>query len=383
MYDLILYDTSNYEDFPIGGQLTSIRNFLKYMAQEQKAVCSRVLLVGISTQKEQIGKIQKIHIDEVEFDFLPVLYRENDLHCVKKSLRLDFLKALIKKRKSIISGKKTVHYIHTPEAFIPVKLFHSSAKTVVFSHGNFLNMTAGFRFCQNNKLLKVLFNCFTIYLLKRADIVFALDEESTRQYLRYTKKVIRADNSIILPNEIKKRVRCKNPISLIFVGRLSKVKQIDKIIEAMKYLKGKARLDIVGDGEEYASLETLIKSKNLEEYVTLKGAISPEVVGQYMMRSDILLMNSAFEGKPMTILEALSYGLPVITTPVGGIPEMTEEGKNSEYTNGDSVQIAKAVFKIAANYSTYEECAFQASEKFDYRIVNEKIYVVLHDILQK
>ncbi len=383
MYDLILYDTSNFVDFPIGGQITSIRNFLKYLANRKKEFCAHILLVGISTKKKDIGKIKKVKIDNVEFDFLPVLYREENLTSVKKSLRIEYLKALIKKRKSIVAKKKSVHYIHTPEAFIGVKMIYPKAKTVVFSHGSFFNMVAGFRFYQNNKIVHWLFNHVIIYLLKKADLIFTLDETSTKQYLNYTKKVVRVENSIILPEVRKKRMSCHRPIRLLFVGRLSKVKRVGEIIETIALMNGNAVLTVVGDGEEYPYLKQKIREYNLGDYIKLEGAVPPQNIGQYMEDNDILVMNSKFEGKPMTILEALSYGMPVITTPVGGIKEMTENGKNSVYTNGKKEQIKDAILKIVEKYSDYEENAFLGSEKFDYKVVNKKIFIELMNQLGK
>lgn len=374
MYDLILYDTSNFVDFPVGGQLTSIRNFLKYIVDKHSNFGHRLLLVGISTNQEEIGKICKVNIDDFEFDFLPVLYRNNNLVCVKKSLRLEYLKALVAKRKLIVSRKGTVHYIHTPEAFIEVKLMHPFAKTVIFSHGSFFNMIEGFRFYKNNKLVHWSFNIFLVFLLRKADLIFTLDDVSTKQYLRYTKKVVRVDNSIVLPKQKNKRSSCHNPIRLLFVGRLSKVKQIDEIIEATKILNGQAILTIVGDGEERNYLQKKIEYNDLENFVKLEGAVPPSKIGHYMRNNDILVMNSIFEGKPMTILEAMSYGLPIVTTPVGGISEMTIEHKNAEYTNGKANDISNAILKIVADYDMYENNSFASSEKYDYKLVNKKIF---------
>lgn len=383
MYDLILYDTSNFVDFPVGGQITSIRNFLRYLANEEKDICARILLVGISTVRKGIGEIQKVEIDNIEFDFLPILYRDADLTSVKKSLRIEYLKALMKKSKSIIAKKSSVHYIHTPEAFIGVKMLYPRGKTVVFSHGSFFNMVAGFRFYQNNKMVHWGFNRFLIYLLKKADLIFTLDEVSTKQYLPYTKKVVRVENSIVLPEVKKKRVSCHKPIRLLFVGRLSKVKRVDEIIETAALMGGEAVLTIVGDGEEYGYLEKKIRQNKLDDCVKLEGAVPPLKIGQYMENNDILIMNSQFEGKPMTILEALSYGMPVVTTPVGGINEMTENGGNAEYTNGKKEEIKEAILKIKENYKEYEENAFLSSEKFDYKIVNKKIFIELTNVLKK
>ena len=79
MYDLIMYDTSNYVDFPIGGQLTSVRNFLTYIAEFQKDYYKRILLVGVTTESNNLGKITYVEIKGKEFAFLPVVYRDRNL----------------------------------------------------------------------------------------------------------------------------------------------------------------------------------------------------------------------------------------------------------------------------------------------------------------
>lgn len=56
MYELVIYDTSNYEDFPIGGQLTSIRNFLTYIAEYQTDCCSKNLVGWFDHFGHKFGK---------------------------------------------------------------------------------------------------------------------------------------------------------------------------------------------------------------------------------------------------------------------------------------------------------------------------------------
>lgn len=380
-YDLILYDTSNFKDFPIGGQLTSIRNFLKYLSKWHPDFCKRVLLVGISTVNQNIGILQKIYVDSIEFDYLPVLYRDQQLSNVKKSLRVEYLKALLKRGRQIKSKGKTIHYIHTPEAFLAIKTLFPKSITVVFSHGSFFNMSAGFRF-YNNKIIYFLFNKFLVVLLKKADLIFTLDEKSTQQYIKFTNKIVKVDNSIVLPEKKILRTATHSPIRLLFVGRLSKVKQVDKLIEAMDILEN-ATLQIIGDGEEYVYLKSLVQTKHLESRVNFKGAALPSEIHKFLEESDILVMNSVFEGKPMTILEALSYGLPIITTPVGGIPEITSQNKNTEYTNGTKESIRDAVYKITKNYIEYSRQAYIEAKKYDYYTINNKIFDELHKILEK
>lgn len=383
MYKLVIYDTSNFKDFPIGGQLTSIRNFLRYVAQEKKEIASEILLVGITSNCEEVGKLQKVLIGNIEFNFFPVLYRSNKLTNIQKSLRVEYLKSLFKFRSYIPNDKKMIHYIHTPEAFIQIKFIHPSAKTVVFSHGSFFNMLTGFRFYKDNKAVAFLFNRFIIWLIKNADLIFTLDSDSTNQYSKYTQKIKQVDNSIVLPEDIKKRICCSNPIRLLFVGRLSKVKRIDIIIKAVGLLENDAVLTIVGDGEESDYLKSIVIEKDLQDKIVFTGAVTPDEVKNYMQNNDILVMNSILEGKPMTIIEAMSYGMPIITTQVGGISEMVSPGVNAEYTDGSAGSIAEKTKDICANYGAYSKESIMISKKYDYIVVNKKIFVELADGINK
>lgn len=370
MYDLILYDTSNFEDFPMGGQLTSIRNFLKYIANNRREYVKRILLVGITNNREEVGRLHQIRIDDAEFDVLPLLFRDGDLANVQKSLRMEYVKALLQKGRQIPCGRKSLHYIHTPEAYIAIKLMHPAAKTAVFSHGSFFNMVQGFRFFRGNKLICAGFEKFLILLLKTADMLFVLDEETAAQYRKYNKNVFRVENSVVLPAQMPDREKCHDPVKLLFVGRLSRVKGIEAIMEATANMQGKAHLTIVGDGEERVSLENLIREKDLQDKVWLAGGCAPAEVQQYYRQCDILVMNSVVEGKPMVILEAMSYGMPVVTTPVGGIPELVVEGQSAEFTDGTWNAIVEKVLIIQKSYEMYAASAANRARHFSYDRVN-------------
>ena len=93
---LIIYDTSNFIDFPIGGQLTSVRNFLRYLAQEQPQMSQRTILVGVTTCLDKIGKMEEVVIENRTFSFFPVAYAETDLSHTQKSLRLQYAKGILK-----------------------------------------------------------------------------------------------------------------------------------------------------------------------------------------------------------------------------------------------------------------------------------------------
>lgn len=370
MKKIIIYDTSDYENFPIGGQLTSIRNFLRYIAEEHPEDCIKFLLVGVTTKMEEIGVQRKIMMGEKEFSYLPVLYRNKELNKVHSSMRMAFLKALFRFKKQIPSGKDVIHYLHTPEAFIQIKMCHPFAKTVIFSHGSFFNMVKGFRFFTNNKVVGVAFEQFIKLMLKQADLIFVLDEDSRSKYKKYNKNVIKVNNSIVLPSEDYSQRRLHNPVRLLFVGRLSKVKRIDEIIKAVETSEQDLQLTVVGDGEEREYLQSLVKT----DRVHFIGAVKPCEVKEQMRESDILVMNSLIEGKPMTIIEAMSFGLPIITTNVGGISELVEFGENAVETDGKQESINIAIKYVCNTYMDYSVASHKIALSFDFHKVNKKIY---------
>ena len=376
MYELVIYDTSNYEDFPIGGQLTSVRNFLTYIAEYQKDYCSKILLVGLTTSVTNLGKKKIVDIGGKQFDFLPVVYRNTNLKEVKNSLRLEFLKGLFKYKDKIPHEKEILHYIHTPEAFIQVKLCHPFARTAIFSHGSFFNMVRGFRFFQNNKIVGSCFEVFIKWMLRNANLIFVLDDDSLNQYINYNKNVVKVNNSIILPEEDYSDKQLHNPIRLLFVGRLSKVKRIDEIIKAVENCKEDVVLTIVGDGEERTHLESLVETHR----VKFTGALKPDQVKNEMIRGDILVMNSVLEGKPMTIIEAMSYGMPIITTNVGGISELVEFGGNAIETDGTFLQIICAIKNITSQYTEKVALSLCRARDYDFKLVNAKVFSELRRI---
>lgn len=376
MYELVIYDTSNYEDFPIGGQLTSVRNFLTYIAEYQKDYCSKILLVGLTTSVTNLGKKKIVDIGGKQFDFLPVVYRNTNLKEVKNSLRLEFLKGLFKYKDKIPHEKEILHYIHTPEAFIQVKLCHPFARTAIFSHGSFFNMVRGFRFFQNNKIVGSCFEVFIKWMLRNANLIFVLDDDSLNQYINYNKNVVKVNNSIILPEEDYSDKQLHNPIRLLFVGRLSKVKRIDEIIKAVENCKEDVVLTIVGDGEERTHLESLVETNQ----VKFTGALKPDQVKNEMIRGDILVMNSVLEGKPMTIIEAMSYGMPIITTNVGGISELVEFGGNAIETDGTFLQIICAIKNITSQYTEKVALSLCRARDYDFKLVNAKVFSELRRI---
>ena len=387
MSRLFIYDTSNFIDFPNGGQLTSIGNFLRFICEEHPERTEDIVLVGVTLCQGEIGKIKKINLYGRQISFLPVTTAEKDLGNTASSLRLRYVKGLLKCRKLLKIAKRDCNYVHSPEAYGIVKLFCPVARCVIFSHGSYFNMERGFRFFQKNLLVKKGFVLYLKWVLRSANLILLLDKDSLRDYKPYNSNLVQVGNSIICPElpEGRHVLREGKVREILFVGRLSKDKRVEPIIRAVEGM-GKAgsgdegsgmdgsetRLTIVGDGEEYHNLIPYAG-----ERIRFVGAVPPKEVKEYMQNSDILVMNSSFEGVPMTILEAISYGLPVVSTNVGGIGEALHFGQDSEETDGTAEGIQAAIRRIEAHYDVYSRNAYENSKAYDYRTLNRKVYDLL------
>lgn len=363
---LVLYDTTNYVDHPIGGQLTSVRNFLRFLAEEEPAVARGAFLIGVTKDPAAVGIESKVDISGVSYRFLPVAYADSDLAHVQGSLRMRFAKGLLKYVPRIGLSKGDVNFIHTPEAFGPVKLL-GRGKCVVMSHGSFLNMKDNLRFYKRSWLSDA-FQRYLLWVIKKADRLFVLDEKTKADYERLNDDVHLVFNSIDYREDVKRDFD-SNAVKLLFVGRLSAVKNIGPIMEAAEAMPEVASLTIVGDGEERERLEGLAGPKT-----TFTGSLGTGGVREQMRHADILVMNSSHEGVPMTILEAMGMGMPIVSTDVGGISGVVTAGNNAMITNGTKAGIVSAVFEVSKQFEAMSHCSYELSSRYIYSSVGRNIF---------
>lgn len=118
------------------------------------------------------------------------------------------------------------------------------------------------------------------------------------------------------------------PNYLVFVGRLSAIKGVFPLLEAVKLLKPSIHLVMVGDGDARPEMTKFIHTNNLAERVTLVGKQSSEYVANWIQNSYALVLPSYYETQGIVLMEANICGKPVIATAVGGVPEVVEHGKN-------------------------------------------------------
>lgn len=109
-------------------------------------------------------------------------------------------------------------------------------------------------------------------------------------------------------------------LRLLFVGRLSKQKNIAALLQALTMTKRKVHLDIVGDGEERESVQEIIKTLGLTD-VIVHGRQTRQQVMRFYKTCDALIMPSLYEAQPLVLLEAMAARIPIIGTNVIGVED--------------------------------------------------------------
>lgn len=155
---------------------------------------------------------------------------------------------------------------------------------------------------------------------------------------------------------------------LVHVGRFNEQKNHEGLLLAFRTVAEQepdCRLDLLGDGELREKTEGLAKQLGIYEKIRFLGSQSN--VYPYLKEADIFLLPSNYEGMPMTIIEAMGTGLPVVATAVGGVPDMICHGESGLLTSTDPEEIAGAVLSLIPDRSLRQklgEAAKTESRRF-------------------
>lgn len=139
----------------------------------------------------------------------------------------------------------------------------------------------------------------------------------------------------------------RQPLRLLFLGCLVDAKGIFDLLDVFATNRdrwhGRVKLTIGGEGET-ERLKDFIHEHQLQELVEFLGWVDGERKERLFASHHVLILPSYVECLPMSILEAMGHGMAVISTPIGGIPEMVSPGENGIlFTPGDKVAMSAAI----------------------------------------
>jgi glycosyltransferase involved in cell wall biosynthesis len=189
-----------------------------------------------------------------------------------------------------------------------------------------------------------------------------------------------------LRTSVRKKLGLKGSV-IVSAGRLVPWKGMKELIETMPAVLSAvpdAHLVIVGDGPEKKNLEDFTATLGLSDNVTFTGKLGQKDLFDYVKSADVFALNTAYEGLSHQILETMALGTPVITTNIGGNPEVIVHGKTGVLlTPNDIPAFTRAIVDMLSSRAvavTYAKHAKRAVGAFTDEAMLERITAELKKI---
>ncbi|WP_161598232.1 glycosyltransferase family 4 protein [Maribacter flavus] len=238
------------------------------------------------------------------------------------------------------------------DAFFARMLFKRKKEFITFFHGWDLEF---------EKKVSQKFVKFFLWSYGKSTKIIVLAEEFKAKLLHwgYTGEVIiettAVDNTLLMHIDSFKNVKEKQKTTILFMSRMVKEKGIYETIAAFKAIRESHDIELIiaGDGTELYDIKEMVKD---DKDIIVKGHVIGSEKARILRNSDIYCLPSYTEGLPTTVLEAMAFGLTVITSPVGGLKDFFKDGKMGYFVNSrSSDEIAGKFQKLLSNKSLIEE----------------------------
>ncbi|MCP4011129.1 MAG: glycosyltransferase family 4 protein [Proteobacteria bacterium] len=196
-----------------------------------------------------------------------------------------------------------------------------------------------------------------------------------------------SQNRFLVKNGISRPGMTKLPgsreeLQILTIGRLSPVKNHAMLLDALAALTLPFHARIIGDGECRNELQSKIKSLGLEQKVELLGKVTQTT--EYLAIADVFVLSSNYEGLPLSVLEAMSMGLPVIATDVGGVKEaVLHEQTGLLSVRKDAVQFAENIAKLGARPELRKQYGERAQSHYTQNFTADRMVHELESIYRE
>lgn len=268
--------------------------------------------------------------------------------------------------------------IAIPFAGSALKVIPTLNLDLIHSHHPFLMGVVGEKFARRLKIPLVFtfhtqYEQYSHYIPLPQDFVRKVSRDAVTRYAKQCSLIITPGTSIIellneygikdnvvhMPNAIdltafenpdRKSIRERYHISddvilLTYVGRMALEKNLPFMLDAFRIIRGKenAKLMIIGEGPELENLKRYAHSLGVEQDVIFTGRVEYADVASYYGASDLFVMTSTTEVKPLALLEAMASGLPIVAVYAHGASDTIKDGENGYLTEENREKFAEAV----------------------------------------
>lgn len=268
---------------------------------------------------------------------------------LKRNISLfDDIKAVFSIRKILLHFQPNIVSLHSSKAGIVGRLasIGLTGKVIFTAHG--------WAFANGVPKLKALIYIIIEKLFSAlADSIITVSDQDRLLALEYGiasfEKITTIHNGMALPRNFRSSHADKGPLRLVMIARFCPQKDHLTLFRALSDLNDLDwTLDLIGSGPNEISARNAVAELGIESKVTFLGQIAN--AADYLVKYDIFLLISNWEGFPRSILEAMSVGLPVVASDVGGVRESVVDGKGGVLIGrGDVLALKNALILLSNN----------------------------------
>lgn len=197
-------------------------------------------------------------------------------------------------------------------------------------------------------------------------------------------------NGTFFPDPDEDFIKEPDPIYITAMGRLGETKGSYVLVPAFAALASdfpNVQLVMAGDGD-LDKIRALAKSLGIEQRIETPGWLAGKAWDRTFRACDIYVLPSFFEGMPVSVLEAMAYGKPIVSTPVGGIQALVEEGVNGFLVpSGDPKQLEKKLRELLMDPDLRQRMGNESrsilSKRFDVHLIVDYLISVYQKVYAK
>lgn len=201
--------------------------------------------------------------------------------------------------------------------------------------------------------------------LKSVDTIIALTQSDADLFVQFNRNTVRLYNPLTLeakePADLNKKV-----ISMVCRMDIAH-KGLDLMVDVGELLPDPWQLRVAGTGADEKQVQQMIDDKGLQNKVILRGALSDEQLQEHYRDSSIFLLTSRWEGLPLVVGEAMTFGLPIVATHNTGTEEYLKESRYGRLAKFEKNSVFRALKPLLESHEQRElwgQTALERSSEF-------------------
>lgn len=192
----------------------------------------------------------------------------------------------------------------------------------------------------------------------------------------------------LTPERIRARTVEPGPLRLLFLANVTLLKGLHILLEAVSFQQLAVSVDVAGSltvDSKYANdMQRFVEVNGLSSVIHFHGILDGEALIEKLGQAQVLVIPSFYEGFGIAYLEGMAFGLPVIGTTAGAIPQLINDGENGFLINpGDSKMLAQRLHQLASERGLLTRLSLNARKRFDEFPTWEQMGKSIRDFLLK